>query len=305
MKISTSPGWSLALLLVVCFTLATLFVPRAGWWSSVASPADWNRDPSAADNVFKLLLGEGRRLFGNEMFAMADSYFHSGYYPSIFDKPVTEPDVAERTDEKAEKEDATSDDFFGPPPDWIAALDRQFVPNRHTHLNSGGASGGMKSDEVQEILPWLKLATDMNPQYIQAYHVGGYWLRRLHMPMQARDFLFEGLHHNPGNSELLFDLGWLYDEDLHDTNRARNVWMAGLRHWKALPPAAQADPPVHQAYEYTAMHLATLEQKQGNLPQAITYLEMVKQVSPNPDAVQKQIDQVRKQMAGQPGASRP
>jgi tetratricopeptide (TPR) repeat protein len=302
---TVSPGWYLALLVALCFTLATLLVPRVGWWNDVPRAADWNAGRSQSENVFKLLFGEGRRLFGNEMFAMADAYFHSGYYPSIFDKPVTEPDVAERSEGTNESRELDRDDFLGPPPDWIAALDRQFVPNRHTHLNSGGASGGMNSDEVAEILPWLKLATDMNPQFIQAYRVGDYWLRRLHKPMQARELLFEGLHNNPGNNELLFDLGWLYNEDFHDANRARNVWVAGLRCWIALPPAAQADPPVHQAYEDTAMNLATLEEDQGNWREAIKYLEMVKQISPNPDAIQKQIDEAKQKMAAQPGANHP
>ena len=89
-----SPSWLLLLLLAVCFTLATLLIPRAAWWNDVPHAADWNKGQSQSDNVFKLLLGEGRRLFANEMFVMADVYFHSGYYPSIFDRQETEHDVA-------------------------------------------------------------------------------------------------------------------------------------------------------------------------------------------------------------------
>jgi hypothetical protein len=301
----TPPGWWLALLLATCFTLATGFVPRAAWWNEVPRAADRNKRQSAADNVFKLMLGEGRRLFGNEMYAMADAYFHSGYYPSIFDKPVTEHDVAERTEGTNETKEIDRDDFLGPPPDWIAALNRQFVPNRHTHLNSGGPTGGMKADEVQEVLPWLKLATDMNPQFIQAYRVGDYWLRRLHKPMQARDYLFEGLRNNPGNSELLFDLGWLYNEDFHDARRARNVWLAALRGWEAQDNNAKASVEVKRLYGDITVNLAHLAESDRDWPQSIKYLEMVKQVSPNPDAIQKQIDEVEKIMAGKPGASKP
>jgi len=294
-----SPGWLLALLLTVCFTLATLFVPRAAWWNGVPRAADWNGAQSQSDNVFKLLLGEGRRLFGNEMFVMADAYFHSGYYPSVFDRQETEKDVAAPAYGKQEDADSTSDDFLGPPPDWIAALDRRFVPNLHTHLDTGGPLGNMKSSEVQEILPWLKLATDMNPQFIRAYRVGGYWLRRLHKPVEARDFLFEGLHNNPGNIELLFDLGWLYDRDFHDANRARNVWMAGLRCWVgAQSTNAQSNPEAQLAYEETTMNLANLEESQENWSQAIKYLQIVKQVSPDPDAIQKQIDEAKAKLAG-------
>ena len=127
------PGWWLVLLLALCFTLATLLVPRVSWWNDAPRAADWNAGQAQSENVFKLLFGEGRRLFANEFFVMADSYFHSGYYPSIFDKQETEKDVATPAHGEAEESGSTSDDFLGPPPDWIAALERQFVPNRHTH----------------------------------------------------------------------------------------------------------------------------------------------------------------------------
>jgi tetratricopeptide (TPR) repeat protein len=290
------PGWLLALLLAVCFTLATLFVPRAAWWNDVPRAADWNKGQSSADNIFKLLLGEGRRLFGNEMFIMADAYFHSGYYPSIFDGPLKEHDVAERPEGKTEDEDSTSDDFLGRPPDWIAALDREFVPNQHTHLNSGGPTGDEKDSNVGEILPWLKLATDMNPQYIDAYRVGYYWLSRLHKPEEARGFLLEGLRNNPGSSELLFDLGSLYNKDFHDANRARNVWLAALRCWQAQNDNAKASVEGKRLCDNISLNLAHLEENAGNWPLAVKYLEITKQVSPDPDAVQKQIDDAEKKM---------
>ncbi|MDE3069017.1 MAG: hypothetical protein KGJ60_15910 [Verrucomicrobiota bacterium] len=295
MPLKISPYSILMVLLAACFTLATLFVPRAAWWNAAPRPAGWHGQ-SQSDNVFKLLLGEGRRLFGNEMFIMADSYFHSGYYPSIFDRPVTEHDVANPAEGKSEDEHSTEDDFLGPPPDWIAALDRRFVPNRHTHLSSGGPTGHEKAASVQEILPWLKLATDMNPQFINAYRVGAYWLRRLHMPAQARDFLYRGLHNNPGNTALLFDLGWLYAHDLHDVNRASNVWLAGLQCWDAQPPNVKTNLESQKICDELAMNLVRLQEDASNWPQALHYLYIVKQASPEPAAIQKQIDEVKKKI---------
>lgn len=300
-----SPWWLLLLLLAICFTLATVIVPRAVWWNEVPRAADWHTGQSRSENVFKLLFGEGRRLFGNEMFVMADAYFHSGYYPSIFDRPVKEHDVAERGAGKGEKEDSTSEDFLGPPPDWIAALDRHFVPNRHTHLSTGGPSGHEKSASVQEILPWLKLATDMNPQYIEAYRVGYYWLYRLHKPEQARDFLLEGLRNNPGNPGLLFDLGWLYHKDFHDPNRARNVWQAALRCWQSQSEKVRRSVEAKRLCDNITINLAHLEEKAGNWPQALKYLEMTKQVSPYPKAIQEQINEIEKKMAPQSGTPKP
>jgi tetratricopeptide (TPR) repeat protein len=283
------------LLLALCFTLATLIVPCAAWWNVVPRAADWNNGASQSENVFKLLLGEGRRLFANEFFVMADVYFHSGYYPSIFDRQDTDQDVAKPALGQADQ-DSTSDDFLGPPPDWIAALERHFVPNQHTHLNSGGPSGHENAASVQEILPWLKLASELNPQYIRVYRVGAYWLRRLHKPEQAREFLFEGLHNNPHNSELLFDLGWLYDIDFHDPNRARNVWLAALRCWRAQDDDAKTSVEGKRLCDDIAINLAHLEEDAGNWPQAVKYLEITKQVSPNPDAIQKQIDDAKRKV---------
>ena len=44
------------------------------------------------------------------------------------------------------------------------------------------------------------------------------------------------------------------------------------------------------------MNLARLESDQGHWPKAINYLKMVKTVSPNPDVIQKQIDEAEKKM---------
>jgi tetratricopeptide (TPR) repeat protein len=294
-----SPCWWFALLLAACFTVATLFVPRAGWWNDVPRAADWGKGPSQSDNVFKLLFGEGRKLFANEFFIMADVYFHSGYYPSIFDRQENEHDVAMPAHGQTEDADSTSDDFLGPSPDWIAALDRHFMPNRHTHLSSGGPSGHMKATAVQEILPWLKLAADMNPQMIESYTVGAYWLQTsLHNPKEAQAFLLEGLRNNPGNSELEFDLGRLYYDSYHDPNRARNVWLSALRCWEAQSAEAKTNTETQLVHEEITMNLARLEEKQTNWPQAVKYLEMVKRISPDPVAIQKQIDEAQNKNAG-------
>jgi tetratricopeptide (TPR) repeat protein len=295
-----SPYWFLALLVTVCFTLATLFVPRAAWWNSVPRAADWNKGQSQSDNVFKLLLGEGRKLFANQLFIMGDVYFHSGYYPSIFDRQDQDRDVADPAHGQADDSDSTSDDFLGPPKDWIDALGRNFIPNKHTHLSSGGATGNVKVAGVQEILPWLKLAADMNPQMVETYTVGAYWLRTgLNNSKEAQAFLFEGLHNNPGNTELMFDLGQLYDESYHETDRARNVWTAALRNWEAQSANLKTNAESQLVCDEITMNLGRLEEGAGNWNQAIHYFEMAAQVSPSPGAIQKQIDEIRQKLAAQ------
>lgn len=276
------------LLLAICFTLATLFVPRA---------MNWNGG-SQSDNVFKLLLGEGRKLFANELFVMGDVYFHSGYYPSMFDRQETDKDVVAPAHGQKEDEDSASDDFLGPPKDWIDALGRHFVPNKHTHLNSGGASGHGSSSTVQEILPWMKLSAEMNPQMIDSYTVGAYWMGSvLHKPDDARDFLFEGLRANPGNPELLFNLGRLYRENYHDTNRAVNVWKAALHHWEAQSEASKTNLQNQFHCEEITVSLARTEESLGNFDDAIHYFEIAKTVSPTPDSIRADMEEVRQKKA--------
>jgi tetratricopeptide (TPR) repeat protein len=281
-----SPYWILALLVTLCFTLAVTLGLRVG------NPAGRSQSNSA----FKLLFGEGQQLFANEFYVMADVYFHSGYYPSIFDKQEGQSDVLGAVRGQSDNdEDTTNVDFFGAPRDWIDRFGNHFRVNQHTHLQDTNA---------QEILPWLKLAADTNPQMIQTYTVAAYWLRTsIHNPKEAEAFLREGLRNNPGNSEILFELGRLYNEDYHDTNRARNVLMAALRCWEAQSANVKTNTEAQLVCEEITMNLAHLEENAGNWPQAIQYLEIAKPVSPAPDAIQKQIDEARQKSTVQSPAS--
>jgi len=266
-----------------------LFVPRA---------ANWNGN-LGSENALKLLLGDGRKLFANEFFVMGDVYFHSGYYPSMFDRHEDQPDVAVPA-HGLQDEDSTSDDFLGPPKDWINALGRNFKPNKHTHLSEGGPLGNMKSSSVEEILPWLKLAADMNPQMIENYTVAAYWLRSsLNKPREAEAFLREGLHDNPDSYELLFDLGQIYNENYHDPVQARNVWEAALRRWQAQSDEAKKAIEDERSGDDICLNLAHLEENTGNLPQAAKYLEIAKTLSPEPKAIQQWIDRLKQKLVTQ------
>ena len=218
-----SPYLVLALVLTVCFTLATGIEPRAATWS--------NR--SKSDNVFSVLFGDGRRLFANQFFTMADVYFHSGYYPSIFDLREEGPKeiVAESHGHTDSPEDEIKEDFLGKPKDWIDRFGRHFRITEHTHLEHGNE---------REILPWLRLAADMDPQKIETYTVGSYFMRtHLNQPREAEAFLREGLRNNPDSYEILFELGRLYDENYHDPDRARDVWQLALHGWPDWTPKPQ------------------------------------------------------------------
>src|SRR5215831_4945929 len=123
MKIS--PLASVVVLLALIFTLATYLVTPAEKWSQ----------RTKSDNVFGMVFGEGRKLFANQFFTMADVYFHSGYYPSIFDQNAKEEKeiISASHGKKESEEEEKNEDFLGKPKDWIDTFGRNFKITQHTH----------------------------------------------------------------------------------------------------------------------------------------------------------------------------
>ena len=187
---------------------------------------------------------------------------------------------------------------MGPPRDWIDAFGRHFLPNRHTHLDSGGADNDLGgSDEVREILPWLKLSTDLDPQNVQNYTVAAYWLRqRMNQTNEAFQVLMNGLRHNPGSPDILFELGRLYAESYQETNRARNVWLAAAHNWHPMSGTNDAAVANNFIYEKITTQLGQTERAEGHLQAAIDWFKKAKTVSQTPDALQDLIDAIQKKM---------
>jgi len=272
-----SPSLLLALLLTVCFTLSTSLQPRA---------ANWRGEGRQSDNLLALTMGDARRMFANHFFIRADVYFHSGYYPTIFNQSRTNQthisEQAAADHDKNEKEEK-EEDFLGPPKDWLEKFGRNFFTTEHTHLGGG---------RENEMLPWLRLSAELDPQQVEIYTVGSYWLRNnLKKPKEAEQFLREGLRANPDSFEILFELGRLREESSNDAVHARNIWEIALRKWEKTEGGKPE--PDTTVYRETLLHLALSHEKAGNVSEAVSYLSRLKKISPHPDVIQKQIDELR------------
>ena len=279
-----APYLVLLLLASVCFSLAAFIQPRAAAWRV--------RDDSAS--ILKILLGDSRRLFANQFAVQADVSFHSGYYPSIFDQAQAPKNSRHLTAKEGSQEDEEHErkmNFMGPPTDWIERFGRHFMITTHTHLVGG---------QERELLPWLRLSAELDPQRIDTYTVASYLLRNMGKAKEAEDFLRDGRRNNPDSYEILFELGRLYMENYHDSARARNVWELALRKWSAQEPAKKE--PDNQALHDIALNLAHVEENSGNLPHAIELLEVAKRFSPNPEALQSQITNLRQKLSPTPPA---
>jgi tetratricopeptide (TPR) repeat protein len=292
-------------LLVSCFGLAANLAPQF-------QALENSRRQS--DNFFSLLLGNSSRIFANSFFVKADAYYHSGYYPTIFDdnEAFKTPHIAEDTGDVASHNQGEDEGFLGPPRNRLDAFGRHFIPNRHTHLDEGGAAGDLGgSKEVREILPWLKLSAELDPENVKTYTVTAFWLRtRLNQVAEAEQVLREGLRHNPDNEQLLFELGRIYFENYHNLVRARNIWEAALRSWARQAPDVPQSKRLEKTnenfddrfmFEQLQTYLAQLEKKAGNLDAAIAHWEKAKLASPNPQELQKHIDELKQNPSGSAG----
>lgn len=282
----------LSLIFVCCATLATALGPA---FQTLAARGGNSASPLLA------LVGDSRRLFANQFFVMADVYFHSGYYPTIFNKTQKEQssrlDVTEQSDAKPSKSGRhevkdDDDSFLGPPRDWIEAFGRHFFPTVHTHLDGGDA---------REIMPWLKLSAEMDPNRIETYVTAAYWLRtRLNKPDDAEQFLRQGLRANPDSYEILLELGRVYN-DKKNYRVARNIWELALGKWNQQDKA-KLEPDPH-AREEILGELVRDDQRAKDDPQLLIDLEALEKVAAGKAVLDKQIQEVKARLAHQSQAS--
>jgi tetratricopeptide (TPR) repeat protein len=284
------PWLWLTALLAVAFTCATVIEPAFRQWS---------RREILHQSVLADLMGDSRRLFANHFFIESDVYLHGGYYPSIFDRPqessvapaqeaVTAVAKAHHEEEEPghQHDEHCAHDFLGKPRNWLDRFERNFFPSQHIHLGEEKGRAG----EAREILPWIRLSADLDPQRVETYTVGAFWLRQMNQTDEALRFLREGLRANPRSFEILYDLGCCY-EARKDDPLARNLWELALRYWREQ--AAGGKSPDKLAVAEILLHLARLEVRDGHRDKAVGYLEMLKKVSPTPQEVQKRIEEVK------------
>jgi tetratricopeptide (TPR) repeat protein len=298
-----SPALLFGLLATLVFSIATWIEPRQKQWSS--------RHATETD-LLTLLAGDSRRMFANHFFVKADVYMHAGFYPSIFEQAsaggTTHLEEATEVTPHVHGPHCDHDHdhdhhhghrhdhghhhwklFQGGEKDWIEALGRNFHPNRHAHLGGDGSE--------RELLPWLKISAALDPTAVQSYAVAAYFLRKsLGKTDEAEQFLREGWHANPDSYVILLELGRLYREDKRDIARARNVLELGLQKWREQQ--APLDEPDLFPYQQLLIHLARLEEEEGNISLAISYLAALEKISPSSETIHRQIEELKTQIPG-------
>jgi tetratricopeptide (TPR) repeat protein len=312
---SYTPLLSIGLLLVVAFILAV----------SLSVRQDRSRIQQSSNSITAQLLGDSRRLFANQFFTKADEYFHRGYYPSMFDQAA----VADKTARPAMTIGAVGGnahegevEWMNQPRDWIERFSRHFFPSVHTHLDDGPHDkhdhdgdgvqdhaaeehdlveheGHVDGDEhpkensdsnVSEILPWLKIAAELNPDRADIYVTGAYYLRnRLDQVDEAEEFLREGWRRNPKSPAIIFELGRIKEENRNRPDLARNLYRLAIRYW--IETESTKEEPDELLMMQILMHSAKAERAAGNTEIAVRTLRQLRTISPHPESIDRLIEE--------------
>jgi len=288
------------LLMLLLLVLSSGLAARIDCWFM-----GWPGNHETSLNPLDVMIGDAQKLFAGSFYREADVYYHSGYYPTIFDNRAAfeTAHMAADTGAVASHNQGDEAGFRSQPLDLIDAFNRHFTPNRHTHLDEGGPTDDLsKSEEVREILPWLKISSELDPEDIQTYIVTAFWLRtRMGNVAEGEQVLREGLRYNPDNPQLLFELGQVYFENYHDLQRARHIWEAALRCWQqqmaGKPDSERFNFDNKFIVEQLQTRLALLEETAGNFNAAIAHWEQAKAVAPDPGKMQKHINELKQKLA--------
>jgi tetratricopeptide (TPR) repeat protein len=145
-------------------------------------------------SVLDRVLGASRTAFGNEFYMEADRYFHLG---------------VGHAQQRA---------FTGLFEKWADTL----LPNIHVHP---------EGTDINEILPWLRFSTAMDPHNMDAYLNAAFWLAgQGERPDLAETILLEAQQNNPADYRVYQQKGRLYMVE-QQSEKAAGSLEAGIRLW--------------------------------------------------------------------------
>ena len=314
---------SILLLMVVAVCFATTLEP---WHQS------WEGGRTKTDNLLEVALGDSRQLLARHFFVKADSYFHNGFVPSIFDKKEG-IENGHMAGNAAEAEEELN--FLGKPRDWIDSFSRNFYPSRHTHLGDGGCGhsccqrpkkgqGEAPDDHAQdaehheshgteagedhtechhhdegavgtderEILPWLKLSLQLDPKRVETYVVAAYWLRTSLKKVDAAEQLLR-----EGLQKVPGDPELLFELGRIQFEERHAVDRARnlweLAVKKWSDRESGRENPNLFVLGQILSSLALLEEKAGRPQEAIQHLRRLQTISPNKASLAKWIESLQ------------
>jgi len=240
------------------------------------------RKVSKEDLLYKIF-GETRKILSMQAYIAGDEYFHGGISRHFIEESerVKCLHVGQGHDDYTCEHEGPSkhlhkeDKVMGVPIFNILPYVGEIVHiGKHIHL---------RGEEEKEILPWFRYAVRLDPQNIEAYKIGGYWVgRRIDKPDEGITFLQEGISRNPCSWELYAQLADIYFWEKKDYKKAM------LNYEKALTHLSSANSDKFDrrlVYNYTAL----CHEELGNIPRAVELYKELLSYFPNNEQLKKKI----------------
>jgi len=198
--------------------------------------------PEAGPSVVRALLGESRLALSGHFYEVADVYFHKGVEHTL--------------------RRAFENDFF-------QRIAGEVSPRRHAHI--GGQA-------IKEIMPWLRLATRMDPRNVEIYLVAAFWLAGdAGRPDLAHEVLREAKCNNRFNYRLQLEDGRIYLRERR-MEEAKRAFDAGLAFWPS-----DEQPDSNEALLGKAnilLHRALLHEAENEIDEAVAALQEILSIFP-------------------------
>lgn len=159
------------------------------------------------DMLYKML-GDARKILSRQSYVNADVYYHGGIYKKDYGACKHIEHISSHSTDSQEHADHREAFHKGSKPTGLSKLN--ILPRigeligitEHIHLYG---------EREKELLPWFYYAVRLDPNNVDAYVIGGYWIgSRLNKPEEAIKFLKEGATHNPGAWDIYNELGHIY-----------------------------------------------------------------------------------------------
>ncbi|MBU4304423.1 MAG: tetratricopeptide repeat protein [Candidatus Omnitrophica bacterium] len=229
------------------------------------------RSYARQSDVLYNIFGQLRNDIAAILYLKSDEYFHGGTeHPHGEEHTIAD----ELSGEHKHHEDVPSQRQRGKEEDAdiFLRLDRAIHAHRVQHL---------APDQSAEIVPWFSLAVLVDPEYVQAYVVGGYWLgMRLNRPDEALLFLKKGLKSNPQAWQIYSQIGDIYFLAKKDYRKAAAYLERAYLAMDA-PDVNKIDK------KHVLIFLATAWERLEDYRKSVYYYEKLEALVPDPDVAKK------------------
>lgn len=208
---------------------------------------------SRSETLLHRIFGSTRAVISQAMMVEADRYFHRGVPHQRTEAPPT---------------------FFSV---WANDI-------------SPRSPGDLRPGEIEEIMPWLRIATLSDPSNVEAYLTTAFWMSREDQPARVLHVLEEAEMNNPYDYRIFSARGFHLFEGLM-FEAAMSNYMKALQLWPSHLPAHDTQARLDRA-EILAFSGA-LEEIGGNYDRAIAAYEEVVRLAPERTWVRQRIESLR------------